>query len=158
MAKIATKAVVRTEDGTVSGVVITFADGRTVELTFAKLSEEIIAELAAHGAGQKLGDSYSGCGGNVDYAFAECSSVAETLLAGQWNRRGSVSGILAEAIAKLTGKPEAEVTAHLATTDADTKDALKKRKDVKAMMAQIRADRLKKSATEPDGDALADLF
>ena len=156
--KFATKTITRDGDDIATGVTITFNDGRKVAFTFADLSAEIIAELIAWGAREKLGDSYSGAAGNVDYAYAECSAVAEALTAGQWNRRGtSGGGLLVEAVMKVTGQPEDVIAPRIAAMDEEAVKLLKKQKAVKAAMAKIRADRLAADAGADTAD-LAALF
>ena len=160
-AKIATKTVVRDEAGKPFGVKIVFTDGRRVSVGFEELSEAILAELTAHGLSQKLGDSFSQAKGNLDYAFAECESVAEALKAGEWNRRGggkAGQGILAEAIARLTGKDVAEVTALLAAKDDEARKALRKDPRVAAEIKAIELERAKAKAAKAEGSDLNGLL
>jgi hypothetical protein len=150
MARIASKAVVRV-DGKATAVVIAFTDGRTVEVELADLTTTIQDELMCHGLSQKLGDSYSSAAGNIDFAFAECSSVAEALVKGDWNRRGEVGGgMLVEALAALLKKTVGEVQTVLTDLDDDQKKALQKRTDVKAAIAKIKAERLALAAGDTD--------
>lgn len=160
--KIASKTIVR-ENELPTNVVILFQDGRRVDVSLNDIPSHIQRELIAHGLSQKLGDSYAGAKGNTSAAFAECSSVAEALLKGEWNRRGTgTGGILAEAIARLTQQALEEVQAVLADMDEETKKELMKRKDVKAMIAIIRAERAKaqlNNATPDDEeDSLGSMF
>lgn len=153
--KIATKAVIRDDSGKATEVIITFTDGRTVQLKLPALTDSIQMELMAHGAVQKLGDSYANAKGNLDFAYAEASGVAESLMRDEWNRRGEGGGgDLPQAIVNITGQSLDTVVSTLATMDKETKDGLKKRKDVKAEMMQIKANRL--SATRTDDDTVLD--
>lgn len=139
------------ENGKTEGIEIAFTDGRSVKVEFESLSPAIMEKLAAHGLAQKLGDSYSGVKGNIDEAYAECSSVADALLQGEWNRRGEgVGTILAEAIANLTGKKLAEVIAKLSEKSKEERDEIAKDVRVKAEVARIRAERLTARAAEVD--------
>lgn len=149
--RFATKDVLRQTDGAPVGTVIKFNDGRTVELRFEDLTERMMLELAAHGANAKVGDSYSGCGGNMDVAIAEAKETVKALLAGDWNRRGGEGGILAEALARVTGKPMEEVIEALNKPEAD-KTKLQKNKKVKAAMAAIRAERLAAQVTDDEDE------
>jgi len=155
---IASKLVGRVE-GKPDAVEITFTDGRSVYVDLDELPDGIRLELLAHGLSQKLGDSYASAKGNIDFAYAECSGVAEALMKGEWNRRGAgVGGLLAQAIANLTGKVLADVMTALADMDGDVKTALKKRKDIKAEMAKISAERAAAQVGEGEESDLGDLF
>lgn len=160
-AKIATKTIVRQEDGTPLGVRVVFTDGRQVSVGFDELSEAMKMELMAHGLSQKLGDSYSQAKGNLNYAFAECEGVAEALKRGEWNRRGggkAGQGILAEAIARLTGKDVAEVAALLAAKDDEARKALRKDPRVAAEIKAIELERAKAKAAKAEGSDLNGLL
>ena len=157
---IARKVTVRDNDGRALSIHIVFTDGRKVEVNIHDLLPDMQLELIAHGLAQKLGDAYSGAKGNMDFAYAEASSVAEALERGDWTRRGEgTGGILLEAIVNLTGQSIAAVLERLAEMDKDAKAALRKRKDIKAEMKSIEAERAKaKVETSKDEASLDDLF
>jgi hypothetical protein len=81
MAKIANKRM----DLEAQTVTIEFTDGRFVEIPLAALTPEIVLHSALHGLWQKLGDSYAGAKGDVELAYAQCRTVADQLLDGNWN-------------------------------------------------------------------------
>ena len=70
-----------TKEITDTGVSIEFANGETLALQFADLSEDIKFRLMAHGASQKLGDASAGTE-TVEEAIAETKKVLERLIAG----------------------------------------------------------------------------
>ena len=148
MAKIATKAV-STESKTVT---IDFVNGEQVVYDLGSYSEEIILQLALHGASQKGGDSYSG-ESDVDVAVGKAKAVAERLASGTFNavREGTGSGRitdLAAALAALTGREVSEAVAVIEDMDKDTRAKLRKDPSVKAKMLQISAERAAAAALE----------
>jgi len=154
--KVADKIVLRDENGIACAIRILFTDGREVKVNLETLGQIIKAEALAHGISQKLGDSYSGCQGNLDEAFAECAAVAESIIEGNWNRKGgSGGGELAQAIADLTGKELDEIIPVLRTMSDEDKATLRRRKDVKAALAKIKA--AKAEAAAKAGGSSGDL-
>jgi hypothetical protein len=127
-----------TKEITDTGVSIEFANGETLALQFADLSEDIKFRLMAHGASQKLGDASAG---------------TERLIAGDWKsvRESSGSpkiGLLVEALARLTSRDIAECREVVESLDDETKKKLRAQPQLKAVMADIRAEREKAKAQE----------
>lgn len=121
----------------------------------------MVNQAALHGLSQKLGDSYASAQGDVNWAFAECSTVRDSILNGDWNRKGQGDGgDLVEALVQVTGKDPAEVAELVAAMDKETKDKAKKVPQVAAAIAKIKAERLAKKAEGSDGadDVLAGLM
>jgi hypothetical protein len=157
MAKIAKKSVI-VEGNEALGARIDFTDGRKVSVMFRDLSQEMVMRLAGHGLLQKLGDSYSSAQGDVDFAFAKASAVAESLLAGDWNMRGDgMSTDLATALAEVAGRELEEAIELLGKMDKEQREALGKRADIKAVMLRLKAERAAAKA-EGNTDDLSDLF
>ena len=158
MAKVATKTALRDADGRPYGVKVRFVDGREVEVHFSDLGPEIKDEAMTHGLLQKLGDSYAGVKGDLDLAFANADAVVDSLRAGEWNRRGTAGagGVLAEAIARLTGRDVAEVAAMLAEKDDEERKLIRKDPRVDAAVKEIQAERARAKARDdaPSLDSL----
>lgn len=153
---------VRKSDVNVNGTVvsITYApDGAAVTKDFdlSALSPEIVEALAIHGLKQKLTDAFAGVDlANINEAIEKSQGVWDNLVAGNFTaQRGDGSprtGKLAEAIARLTGKPLEEVTKALdGLKDTEAGEAKLKalRSDaaVKAMMNRIRQEELDAAAS-----------
>lgn len=141
-----------TKEITDTGVSIEFANGETLALQFADLSEDIKFRLMAHGASQKLGDASAGTE-TVEEAIAETKKVLERLIAGDWKsvRESSGSpkiGLLVEALARLTSRDIAECREVVEALDDETKKKLRAQPQLKAVMADIRAEREKAKAQE----------
>jgi glutathione S-transferase len=153
--RIASKHV--SEDG--RSVAIDFSNGKQVSVQVQDLPADMLARLALHGLSQKLGDSYSGCAGDLTQAVAECEATAEALLAGNWNRRGDGFGgaDLAQALANVQGKMLEEAQEAIAGLGKDDREGLRKHPKIKAEMARIKADRLDKKA-EGNSPDLGGLF
>lgn len=144
--KIASKEVLRGTDGRPFGVRINFTDGGKVEVVFADLTDDMTLEVIAHGLGSKLGDSYAG-ENSPTVARGLCEAVADSILGGNWNRRGTGdSADLTTALVNLTGESDEAVRAMLADKDKDERKAIAGDAWVKAEMARIKADRLKAQA------------
>lgn len=159
MSKIAKKVLV---DG---GVRFEFADGSEMVAKLRDLPQEIVDRLAIHGLSQKIGDSYAGAN-DKGWSVADCRdqalNVLNNLIDGVFNAGGgSTGGILAEAVAALTGKDLDEVREVIRAMSEDQVKALRKRVDVKAEVARIQAERAQaRAASQSGGDAtdLEDLF
>ena len=152
-----TKKTVDAEAGTIN---FSFESGDDIQFDMSKLSPEIIAKLAIHGASQKLGDSYAGakkaCEGSeidpADYARGQVNGVIEQLIAGDWTVRTGAGGPavtdLAKALAEATGNNEDEWAERLADATADEKKELRKHPAVKAAMDRYRAERAAAKAAQ----------
>lgn len=145
MAKVATKSI----DGMV--LTVTFSNGKTLICNGQLLDESIWARLAIHGLSQKVGDSYASAE-SIDEACAAAADTWDGLLKGEWATR-SGGGILAEALAKVTGKDLAECIAAIKKLDDKSKRKLAKDARILSAIAEIQKNRAGESA----GD-LADLF
>ncbi len=151
-----------TKEKTPSGVIITFANGKTLSANLADFSEDIQTWLAVHGLSQKLGDSYANP--DVD-AMEAATDVYQNLVAGKVTDRtgtgeGSVS-LLALAYCQVKGiTTPVEMLKVRTVLDAKSKEFradMRKRKDIAAAMAQIQAERKAAAAASGDTAELADL-
>ena len=142
-------------DGTT--LTIDFTDAGSVVLDATTLSKEVKASLLMHGLKQKICDSYSGIRGQEAETVAQ--AVADQLSAGNWavvrqSSGGAVRGtLLAEAIARISGKALEEVTVQLAglgESDAGKEQLKLLRQDaqVKRTIAEIK---LEKATKESEG-------
>jgi hypothetical protein len=155
------KLVEKMPDPEAGSVTFKFEDGTEAVFDSARVSDDIRAQLMLHGASQKIGDSYAGAGDDgiadpLGYAKDRVRDTIERLYAGDW-RTATVGtgGILAEAMAKVSGKTRDECSAILAEMSDDEKKDLRKKKKIAAALARIklardaaRADRLEKAAAE----------
>jgi hypothetical protein len=159
------KMVEKVPDLEAGSVVFKFEDGSETVFDITRVSDEIRAKLALHGASQKIGDSYAGAGDDeiadpLAYAKERVSDTIERLYAGEW-RTATVGtgGILAEAMAAVSGKSREECSALLAEMSDDEKKDLRKKKKIAAALARIklsrdaaRVQRLEKLAAEEVDD------
>ncbi len=124
---------------------------------------ELTLNLASHGAGQKVGDSASGC--DPDDTSAAVERTIAQINKGIWSaRRSGVSKGLNEFITAILrmrgvedGTPEAvAIKADLGALDDDTIAVLKKDASVKATIAEIRFEKAQANAQkEADAEAEA---
>lgn len=125
----------------------------------AKANDETKLRALFHGFSQKIGDSYASASGSNDplaFAKAAVKDTIEQLYAGDW-RATSAAGPrttdLAIALSRLTGKGLDESVAFTDSLSDEEKKAWRAKGKVKAMLAQLaaekaveRANKLAKSA------------
>lgn len=152
---IATKKIA--ED--LSGVLLSFTNGTTVEAMLDQFTPEIQKRLALHGLAQKVGDSYSG-EKDVEIAIGRAQNVVKALAEGNWARTGSGGGggsisDLVRAFAEATGQPVEDCIPIIDGLEKSDKLALRKHKDIAPVLARYAAERAAKKAEEaaqaPDG-------
>ncbi len=146
---------------TTEGATITFKNGESLAVRFADLSDTIREKLLQHGLSQKLGDASAGCE-TVEEAIAETKRVIERLIAGDWRSvreatAGPRVGLLVEALVRITGKGTEECRDVVDGIDDDKRKALRAHPQIRAAMADIRAERERAKAGEA-GPSLASLF
>lgn len=146
--------------GGVDGAIrFVLGNGLEVRAVLAEIPKGVQEQLMMHGLSQKVGDSAAGFSKATDYsgAFGAMQQVVDNLLAGQWSTRGQGGGIsdLVQAIAELRN---VDLEQAQAAVDAMDEEQLKKvaaHPAVKAKVADIKAERLKKAAENaPDLDEL----
>jgi hypothetical protein len=145
-----------------TGITITFADARVIAVNYDDLSPNIHLRLMQHGLSQKLGDASAGAE-TVDEAYKETLKVAERLLANDWKsvREGTAApkiGLLVEALARLTQRDMDECLSVVENMDDETKKKLRAHPQIKAVMADIRAEREKAKAADFTGTDFGALF
>ena len=160
MARIAKKVLI--EDG----VRFDFSNGTSIDALLTGIPFEIKERLAIHGLSQKLGDSYASAG-DKGWSVQDCADtmaeVLRNLQDGVWSAAGgSGVNILAEALARLSGKTVEEAVEVIGRMTDDQVKVIAKRPDVKAEVAKIKAERAEaraKTAPESaDFDDLLDMF
>lgn len=134
---------------------IVFANGHSVEVALADLPQEIQLNLALHGLSQKLGDSYASVKGDVKAAVEKFTATLVQLKAGEWaaKREGEGSSKvteLAEAIARIKGVEVAVANAAVGKATEDQIKGWKANAKVKAVIAEIRAEKAAKRASKAD--------
>ena len=151
---------------------LAFANGETIRVNRADLSEEILRHAVMHGLKQKLVDAAAisrnpdtGRSATVADKFAAVREVYERLLAGKWNKgRGEGSGagaggLLFRALCRLySRKTPEQIRTFLAGRGRDEQAALRKNPRVSAIIEEIKAEMEKSAPTDGDGeDQLAEL-
>lgn len=166
MSKFLTRETLFGSDGIAYGAACTLGNGATVEINLDKVSPEMLRQLAAHGAKQKLGDATAGLSKDSDYegAYDAMVQIRDAVYGGDFNRRlTTVGGIWVEAIftakyeaAKKAGKELPtleEIREAWAALSEDQQAALKKHPAVKLAKVEIEKARLEaraNSASEID--------
>lgn len=141
---------------------IVFADGTSHEVALSDLPQEIQLNLALHGLSQKLGDSYASVKGDVAAAKEKFSTTLKQLMAGEWaaKREGEGSSKvteLAEAIARIKGVEVAVANAAVGKATDDQIKGWKANAKVKAVIAEIRAEKAAKRAQKADANSEVDI-
>lgn len=142
-------------------VVITFGNGKSVEFDSGKVSPEILKQLALHGASQKIGDSYAGVKGNYAEGVQSAQDVIDQLYAGVWKASREDDARprlaeLAEAISRIKQVPIEAATAAVEKGTDDQRKAWRSNAKVKAVIAQLRAEKAAK-ALEEAGEQTLDI-
>ena len=138
-----------------------FGNGKKLECDSNKIPEETRKQLMLHGVSQKVGDSFAGVKGNFVEGITNAQSTIDQLYAGVWlaDREGDARprlAELAEAIARIKQVPlEAATKAVEAGTD-DQRKAWRSNAKVKAVIAQVRAEKAAK-ALEEAGEQTLDI-
>lgn len=132
-------------------VTFTFGNGRSIEVDSNSFPEEIRKQLMLHGIAQKLGDSYAGAKGDYSTAIQNVEDIIEQLRAGVWRAaRGEGDARprlaeLAEAIARIKGAALEAATAAVEKATDDQRKQWRSNAKVKAVIAQIRAEKAAKA-------------
>lgn len=149
---------------------IVFTDGSKAEVVFDELPPAIQKLLGLHGLAQKLGDSYASVKGDVEKAKERFSAVLTQLQNGEWKKAreggdgGSKVTELAEAIARFKNASIEKANAVVAKATKEQIAAWRNNAKIKAIIAQIRAEKAaeraakgtapKDAATDADLEAL----
>lgn len=141
-------------------LMLTFAHGRVLTLSPSMVKPEIATMAMMHGFKQKLVDAAAkprntanGASATIAEKYDAVKEVFDRLIEGQWNAErtggtGNTGGLLAQAIARIKGKPIEQIREWLATKTDEEKKGLRANKAVADMIATIEAERL-----DPDIDA-----
>lgn len=127
-------------------VTFTFGNGTVIELDSNKLGEDMRKQLMLHGISQKVGDSFAGVRGNFVEGVGNAQDTVDQLLAGVWKaaRDDDAKPRLAElaaAIARIKDVPLEQATAAVEKGTDDQRKAWRSNAKVKAVIAQLRAEK-----------------
>ena len=139
------------------------SNGDKVAFDLNDLSDEIVNQLALHGAKQLLGDSFSA----KDTEPAESTAKKwATLSAGDWSAKreglGPRISMLVEAVAQTSfgeGKTLSEIATmieKMAEADKKFKTNLGKNKDVAPILKRLRAERAAAAAAKAEAETSDD--
>lgn len=135
------KKSVDTDNGTVT---FAFADGGSpIVVELSKVSDANVTRLALHGMSQKCGDSYAGAESIAD-AREAVLGVQEMLYSGEWSTRAPGEprvAVLAEALARATGRTVEEAKTALAAMDEDARKAVSAHPGVKKARAEMALEK-----------------
>lgn len=137
---------------------IVFANGNKREVIITDLPQEIQLNLALHGLSQKLGDSYASVKGDVGLAEQKFDAVLKQLMNGEWAAKREGEGAskvteLAEAIARIKNVPIEKANAAVAQATDEQIKGWKANASVKAVIAQIRAEKAQARAAKEQGES-----
>jgi hypothetical protein len=141
-----------------------FGNDERRRISWDELSPEMQKAAGLHGLKQKGSDCYAsassmyqeaGFSDPVEWAINEQDAVLDAVRNGEWNRSGSVGGMVYAAIAEVTNQSLEEVLEKFnAMTSEARKEKLKqvhKHPQFKAVYTRMQADRAAKKAEDaPD--------
>lgn len=132
-------------EGNGSVLYLNFANGKKLEFDLEKVNGETQRRLALHGASQKIGDSFAGVKGNFATGIGNAEKVISQLYAGEWEgeREGGGPRLaeLSAAIARIKNVPVEKAAAAVEKASKEQRDGWRSNAQVKAMVAQIRAEK-----------------
>lgn len=163
--------IIRDADGMAEGLKLVFGDGTELTLDCASLAPVIQYEAQVHGLKQKLVDAaalprstVTGKSATVADKKAAVLEVYARLTDAdnpRWNKGraegasvGREGGLLARAMAEVTGKPVSEAKAWLAERTKEEQAALRMNPKVKAIIDRLRDEADKPATAGIDSDAL----
>jgi len=154
MAQVCKKSVILRGDHP-AGIRFAFGNGNVHEVFVENFTEEVQEAALVHGFSQKLGDSYSGSGGDADTAETMFLTQLEILKSGWTKGERGAGGLadedLAQALATLTGKGIDEAREAVRGADKEWKQARRKHPAVAAEIAKIKAARAEAKVESLDG-------
>jgi hypothetical protein len=132
-----------------------FGNGTELKLETSRVPEETRIQLMLHGASQKVGDSFAGVKGNFAEGIGNAQDVIDQLYAGVWkaDREGDARprlAELAEAIARIKQVPIESATAAVEKGTDDQRKTWRSNAKVKAVIAQIRAEKAAKALEDAE--------
>lgn len=134
-------------------VSFSFGNGKSLDFDSNKCSPEIVKQLMLHGASQKIGDSFAGVKGNYAEGIQNAEDTIEQLYAGVWKAAREDDARprlaeLAEAISRIKGVPLEAATAAVEKGTDDQRKTWRSNAKVKAVIAQLRAEKAAKALEE----------
>lgn len=146
-----------------NSVSFSFGNGTMLELALGELSPEIQKRLMLHGALQKIGDSYAGAKGDFGSGIKDAQAVIDGLKSGTWRSAAGEGegkprlGELAEAISRIKNLPLDKVMPAVEKADEKTRKDWRSNAKVKAVIAQIRAEKAQKDLEAATGSNAGEL-
>lgn len=132
-------------EGNGSVLYLNFANGDKLEFDLEKVNGQTQRRLAIHGASQKIGDSFAGVKGDFGQGIGNAQKVIDQLYAGDWEgeREGGGPRLaeLSAAIARIKNVPLEKAAAAVEKATKEQRDNWRSNPQVKAMVAQIRAEK-----------------
>lgn len=137
------------------------ADFVNGETRFLTLNDKLLAEYAAHGASQKLGDEIAGIE-DVEDAVMAIDELLDRLHAGDWSvkRAGAEmagTSVLAKALIEVTGKAPADIKAFLSGKTQAEKLALRQNPKIAPIVQRIEAEKASKKEVVDTEALLSEL-
>ena len=158
--------IVKNESGHIGGLALSFANGKTLAITAAMLSQEIMEHAIWHGIKQKLVDAAAisrntetGRPATIDDKYQAVKTVFDRITSpdGTWNAvreggTGATGGLLLRALCRMYEgkKTKEELVEYLSTKSAEQKTALRKNPKIAAIIEELR------EATSKDSDVDSD--
>lgn len=152
------------ESGDPISIRFDFAHGATFVALLSDLPPAILAQAAAHGLSQKLGDSYASKKLSSEDAVEAVQKIWEALKNGDWSIRSSEvgesmagTGVLTAALSRVYNAPVDQVKEILKGMSAKEKQSLRIDPSISAEIQAIERERLMRSGGV-DVEALKQRF
>ena len=136
---------------------IKWVDDTTTELCLREVTDSIVAQMALHGAVQKMADAYNTKAESLDEAKMIAQGMVAMFMRGEWSNRAEGAGtMLAQAVARVKDIDIGTAKAKVAQLEAADRKKLEKVPAIMAAKAAIMAERAQ-AAGEAAEDADAGL-
>ena len=136
-------------------------EGEAIVFDINKMPDNIVANLALHGASQKIGDSYAGANGDYDAARKAAQTVIGQLVAGDWKAARAAgeprTTLLVEALARATGQTMDKCAAVIGDMEREQRMSLGRHPEMKEAKAVIQLERAKADKAKSTVPALSEL-
>ena len=137
-------------------------EGTPIVFDINKMPDNIVANLALHGASQKIGDSYAGAAGDYDAARKAAQSVIDQLIAGDWKAARAAgeprTTLLVEALSRATGQSMDASAEVIGNMEKEQRVALGRHPEMKEAKAVIQLERAKAAKEKGGAPALSELM
>lgn len=132
------------DSGGFHAVEFVFTNGKKLVCDSRDLPANMQAYAMCHGISARVGDSFAGAAKQDDpvgWAYDTACEVWHAMVGGEWSHREATGGVLAQALAMVSGKPLETCQQVVGALDEERRAKLRKQPKIKLALAKIAVDR-----------------